>query len=236
MTLAASARQVSTDEAQSVAADFFGNPSNPSNPKHVGAKGINRVAPKNGTADFQPYYIFNAADNAGFVIISGDDRAPKILGYSDRGEFDFNNIPPQLDWLLEEYEKQIESLSTTASQDPSWQSNSSLGSESGILLETANWGQGAPYNSQCPIINGSQAPTGCVATAMAIVMKYHNWPERYNWVAMPADNVTAENSSETGKLMADAGKAVLMNYGSSESGANMNWVGHKLQQDFKYNP
>lgn len=184
----------------------------------------------------QPYYVFNATDDKGFVIISGDDRAKKILGYSDRGSFDCDNMPPQLVAILDQYAKQIESLPGSAATDPSWSKPSLAATDGeGVLLETANWGQGYPYNAQCPIIDGVQTPTGCVATAMAIVMKYHNWPESYDWDTMP--NVQLESPVESvSKLMADAGDAVLMNYTPCESGAQMNWVGHRLQQTFKYSP
>ena len=46
------------------------------------------------------------------------------------------------------------------------------------MIETALWDQTAPYNLLCPTINGTQAPTGCVATALAIVMKYNRWPDQ----------------------------------------------------------
>jgi len=256
MAIAANARQVSPDEAQSVAAEFFGS----SSPKHVSSKGIKRVAPKDGIADNQPYYVFNAADNAGFVIISGDDRARKILGYSDKGNFDFDNLPPQLDWLLNEYGKQIVSIPASTSQDPSWQSTDAPASEGGVVLETANWGQGYPYNAQCPIIDGVQAPTGCVATAMAIVMKYHNWPERgrkqhhyysgseelsYDfstfhpqWDNMlttySEENYTENNVTAVAELMHAAGIASNMQYSPTESGTGVLGVMTSLRRFFNY--
>jgi hypothetical protein len=48
-----------------------------------------------------------------------------------------------------------------------------------FLLPTANWNQDAPYNRLCPVDgSGKRTVTGCVATAMGIVMKYHNWPDK----------------------------------------------------------
>lgn len=49
--------------------------------------------------------------------------------------------------------------------------------EKEVLLKTALWNQNAPYNNLCPKISGSSTPTGCVATALAIVMKYNRWPD-----------------------------------------------------------
>ncbi len=39
-------------------------------------------------------------------------------------------------------------------------------------LLTTSWGQDAPYNANCPVVDGVRCPTGCVATAMAQVMRY----------------------------------------------------------------
>ncbi len=45
------------------------------------------------------------------------------------------------------------------------------------MLKTT-WGQNAPYNLQCPLAPGKNVhcKTGCVATAMAQVMKYYGYP------------------------------------------------------------
>ncbi len=172
----------------------------------------------------QPYYVFNAADNAGFIIISGDTRAKKILGYSDKGTYDANNMPPQLSAILKTYEDKLNSLAVIESTDPSWIQTATV-SDNGILLKTANWGQDSPFNLRCPLIDDSRSLTGRVATAMAIVMKYNSWPDTYNWNSMPEENVTEDNSTEIARLMLDAGESVFMSYGTSLSGANMNWVG-----------
>ncbi|WP_289744487.1 C10 family peptidase [uncultured Duncaniella sp.] len=230
MCIAVSARTVSPSEARQIANDFFGELAPANAPLKV--NGINAA-----TDDSEPFYIFNSqTPGHGFVIISGDDRTPRLLGYSDTGTFDADNIPPQLADLLNQYAEQISSI-TAGETHPSWNTPArAAGSQNGILLETANWGQGEPYNSLTPEFDGQHAPTGCVATAMAIVMKYHNWPEGYNWSEMPVADVSADNSAEIARLMKDAGEAVFMEYGPWESGANVNWIGHKLQQDFKYSP
>ncbi len=168
--LTVNARQITPDEALVVASEFLGT--NPETPTEAPRKVV-------GTADrSMPFYIFNASDNAGFVIISGDTRGKKILAYSDTGSLDPNNLPPQLDWLLSEYAQEINSIQPAAKADISWSSSSAKVGED-IILETAAWGQQAPYNLLCPITNEHKTTlTGCTATAMAIVMKYHNFPER----------------------------------------------------------
>lgn len=40
-----------------------------------------------------PYYVFSNAEAKGFVIVSGDDRFPEIVGYSDQGTYDEALLP-----------------------------------------------------------------------------------------------------------------------------------------------
>ena len=91
--------------------------------------------------------------------------------------------------------------------------------EKGPLLTTA-WGQGYGYNNLLPNLScnnaNGRAVTGCVATAMAQVMKYHEYPANYNWTGMP--NTYGTNS--TAILMKDIGTAVGMNYGCGENGGS----------------
>lgn len=233
VSVIAEGRKIPESEAAAVASRFLN-----STPTQQQAKsGVRLVRKRDAVKDeTAPYYVYNADSNNGFVIISGDDRARCILGYSDKGSFDFNNLPPQLADILNRYVEQLKAMPDDAPAHSSWGAKAQAKSSGeGVLLETANWGQGAPYNSLCPVIDGERALTGCVATAMAIVMKYHNWPAEYDWDAMPMEQ-PGNPIESLSKLMADAGKTVLMNYGISESGANMNWVGHRLQQTFKYSP
>ncbi|MDE6576713.1 MAG: C10 family peptidase, partial [Muribaculaceae bacterium] len=139
---------------------------------------------------------------------------------------------------------------------PSWNTvGFSTRANEGILLKTADWGQGAPYNNLCPTVEGKKAPTGCVATAMAIAMKYHNWPDytrgdvqtdyyfpelgfdfsKYtiDWKALdnPEDPKFAD---EVSKLMFSAGVCNSMAYGPEESGAAVWPVGHKMIELYTY--
>lgn len=91
--------------------------------------------------------------------------------------------------------------------------------EKGPLL-TTTWGQWGTYNNlvphNCPGNPSDKAPTGCVATAMAQVMRYHEWPATYNWSNMP----NTFGTIDTQTLMADIGDVVNMDYGCNGSGAN----------------
>ncbi|MDE5790651.1 MAG: C10 family peptidase [Muribaculaceae bacterium] len=235
--LAANAREITPQEAESVASDFFRSKGVAYKPSLREAK-MNQKRAGSSTAT-NPYYVYNAGDKQGFVIISGDDRAPRILGYSDKGSFDGANMPPQLSGLLDCYAENLDKNLAGKGIHSSWKGVSARVEGKQVLLETANWGQGYPYNADCPTIGDVQAPTGCVATAMAIMMKFHNWPGNYEWASMPknteSDPIDYEKQyASLAKLMRDAGEAVYMSYGPDESGAQMPWVGHALQTPFQY--
>lgn len=95
------------------------------------------------------------------------------------------------------------------------------------LLQT-QWGQGNPYNLQCPIKSGKHCQTGCVATAMAQVMRYYEWPKNeFVWSLMRDSydtntSATDESVQSVAALMVACGTAVNMDYGVSTSAA---WEG-----------
>ena len=134
-------------------------------------------------AGFSNIYIFQNQNGNGFVILSGDDLAIPVLGYSDENNFEPSQMPHNLRSWLGHYEKEIASarrLGMPAAEEVSrqwenleagrWPVEPSRDAVSPLL--STQWDQDSPYNNLCP--NGS--PTGCAATAMAQVMKYHNWP------------------------------------------------------------
>ena len=69
-----------------------------------------RVAPMRFSATWtaEPLYLFNIGDNQGYVIASGDDCAPAVLGYSDCGSLDVNTMPENMRGWLDEYASQIQ--------------------------------------------------------------------------------------------------------------------------------
>lgn len=93
------------------------------------------------------------------------------------------------------------------------------------LLNT-KWGQGHPYNLLCPTRSGQHCQTGCVATAMAQVMKYHEWPKQdFDWQHMLNDydsEATEQEQKAVAQLMAHCGASVNMDYGLQTSAA---WEG-----------
>lgn len=142
------------------------------------------------------YYVFNQ-DN-GFTIVAGDDCASKVLGYSDEGNFDINNINPELKWWLSLYAQEISTAIANGAPtlaDADMQNFSSDRAPVKTLV-SARWNQGAPYNNLCPKYDDSQrCATGCVATAMAQVMYYHKWPEKGNGEYSYTTEINGSNQS-----------------------------------------
>lgn len=126
------------------------------------------------------YYVFNAGQNQGFVIISGDDTTEEVLGYSTSGSFDLNNIPPAMAALLNYYSAQISMIQQGKAQAAPKRATHSAVSQ----LMTVKWNQREPYNGKTMTgyysnTGGTfQCVTGCVATAMAQVVYHQHFVDK----------------------------------------------------------
>ena len=123
------------------------------------------------------YYIFNLAEDNGFVIVSGDDRTAPILSYSDRGHFNENEIPCNMKALLQGYVDEMKNqkevrIPGNPTNRPQARMSETVKRPVAPLLTTL-WNQGAPYNNTCPTYNGNRCVTGCTATAMAQLMYFY---------------------------------------------------------------
>ena len=131
-------------------------------------------------------YVFNKP-NGGFVIVSGDDNAVEILGYSDEGSFEATNVPANVAWWLDYYAERV-AVAQPAVPGVKKAHKATTGTAIAPLM-TSKWNQGAPYNNLCPIdpADNTRSYTGCVATAAAQIMYYYKWPEHgqgsrtYSW-------------------------------------------------------
>lgn len=127
------------------------------------------------------YYVFNNA-SGGYVIVGGDDVAHDVLAYGESGAFDYDRMPPAMKWWLGQYEGQIHRAIQTerGGTEPRVQHRS----EVQPLLGNTAWDQDIPYSAH--ILNNVQLyeadsddyyPTGCVATALAQIMRYWRYPQ-----------------------------------------------------------
>ncbi|MDE6379855.1 MAG: C10 family peptidase [Muribaculaceae bacterium] len=212
-------------------------------------------APGSTEADI---YLFS--DNAKrLVVLPADDNAPALLGYVDRQENaqESDVLPPAFEWWLEQYAAQIR----YAQANPGAMAAAPAADRAPIdYMVKTRWNQSYPYNAQCPVFsNGQQAVTGCVATAFAQVMNYHQWPEQgrgsisyntnsvtsysmdfsevtFDWASM-LDEYDSEADKDSASvqavsaLMKACGYSVRMMYGANESGA---WTGYIVDSAPEY--
>lgn len=165
--ITASASQITEQQARQVAAKYAGIDVN-NTPKRMKAAGKQQTA---------AYYAFNIGDNEGFVIVSGDDSLTELVGYSDSGSFDPDNIPDNMRSWLQAYSDYVKSVQSGESRP----TRREITDEATVIVQpfvTTKWNQGEPYNRMTPVDNGQNCVTGCMATAMAQIMNYYEWPER----------------------------------------------------------
>ncbi len=143
--------------------------------------------------DGKAYYAFNNGSDKGFTVVSGDDRLPEVIGYATKGSFAEDDMPAQLKWLLDAYERQFEALvKNDAKAMAAMEERESLAVSRTVanttvspLLGDIAWNQEAPFNNLCPWEGSNRSVTGCVATAMAQVIAYNKYPTTLQ-AAIPA--------------------------------------------------
>ncbi len=238
---------------------------------HNGSVELNLVYSK--FAGNEPlYYIYNAASGKGFVIVSAEDNVFPVLGYAYEGSYssdpgfeaeNFNawmeNCSDQIVFARENdltADSKIESAwSNLLSAIPHPKEFDNVDP----LLSTL-WDQGTYYNQLCPADPGGPGGhvwAGCVATAMAQVMKYHNFPEQgtgshtyyctgygtqsadfgattYTWASMP--NQVNSSNMAVATLLYHLGVSVDMQYSASGSGAYSSDARDALVNYFSYSP
>lgn len=201
------------------------------------------------------FYVFNRGENDGFVIISAEDRTRTVLAYADEGHFDARNIPVNTRKWLDGYSRSIAYVAGLPAR-PNRIASPRRATKSYVpvdVLCATRWNQDNPYNLQCPMKNGEQTVTGCVATAAAQIMKFHNYPTKgvgshsydwegttlsanfgnttYQWNLM--ENQYTNSSSEASKqavatLMSHCGIACDMTYGLSGEGGSWAYFSYML--------
>ena len=136
-------------------------------------------------------FVFNSTDE-GFVLVSAEDNARAVLGYSDEGTFDANNIPENMQFWLKMYADEMRSATEAKGERLEAKGKVNRREVKGErreaeeeayptiapLLGETIWGQGEPFNNMCPQINGERTVTGCVATAMSQIMYAHKYPTK----------------------------------------------------------
>lgn len=120
-----------------------------------------------------PLYIISRGDNAGFVIVSGDNSLPEIIGYTENGNFKEADMPPALLDMLQGYARIIEEAQAVGAPARAPQRAAEDRVSVKPLIQ-AHWHQTAPYNDLAPYLTGTtnRAVTGCTCTAAVMVLHY----------------------------------------------------------------
>lgn len=204
-----------------------------------------------------PYYIYNDARGQGFVIVSGDDQMGEVLGYSREGCLDTLNVNPCVKLLLSGYRQTFEVLKEGKVKVLS-KPRTGLYSKTVAPMLKSKWGQSYPFNAKT-----GYDYSGCVATAVAQMMYYHQWPAKgqgkneyvvtyyqtkksadfsqshYDWSNMLPDyrypvQATPAQIDAVALLMNDVGVASFMQYTPSASGTQGVFAYQALQKHFDY--
>lgn len=218
-------------------------------------------------------YVFNI-DDSGYFIVSADDRAKPILAYSEEGTLDIDNMPSSMSYYLEHYKNSISfvienDIEATEEIAKEWDLVSSEGvvAEKGLgksvdPLVNLLWNQDNPYNYYCPTAPGGpggRAYVGCAADAMAMLMKYWDYPdagvgehsyfppgfpeqsitlgEEYDWDNMPIQINAGSQQNQIhaiATLMYHCGVTINMEYGAQGSAAYSEVVPEAMSSHFKY--
>ena len=189
-------------------------------------------------------FVYTYSGAEGFMLVSADDAVAPLLGYSETNSFILDDMPENLASWMSLYTDQIEAARDLAPYVAVGTRANEMAAIRPLLKTT--WDQGSPFNAECPKVGNRLCVTGCVATAMAQVMKYWEYPlEGKGSIAykpeMLDEELTLDFSTITfdwenmldvyGKsystverkavatLMKACGYSVKMNYTPGESGA-----------------
>ncbi len=168
------ANPVTADQARQKAAQFLmgKRPAASRGPAKAFSSQLNMVSAGHDNS----YYIFNAA-GGGFAVVSGEDATEEILGYSETGRIDPDNMPCGMKILLDTYAEQIKFVRKKGiTKEQSRRSKKSVSKSFHVGSRLAYYDQDKPYNNLCPKDGKNNTVTGCAATAMAQLMYYYKWP------------------------------------------------------------
>jgi len=211
------AERVSQEDAALVANNFMNVGNTASGVQKAPAKKM--VLKKAATASENQYYVYENANGEGWVMVAANDVVSPILAYSNTGTFRTDNQPVNVRSWLGKYDKFITKIEADgAAQDEEVAAEWSALKKGvrkakgdaivGPLIKTT-WDQDDPYWNLCPGSGSTKAYTGCVATAMAQVMNYWQWPVKgtgsRTYQPMDPNSNTGAKSKRYGQQSANFG-------------------------------
>ena len=221
MTLSLSpvwAERISREDAALVANNFMNVSSQNSSMKKTPAKKmIMKTVPAQEEENL--YYVYENADGEGWVIVAANDAVRPILAYSETGHFNTENMPVNVRKWMGKYNRfiqKVEKDGLVAGEETKteWKvlrkgTKVTHTPVVGPLIKTT-WDQDSPYWNLCPGSGSSKAYTGCVATAMAQVMNYWQWPVKgtgsHTYQPLDPNSKTGAKSKRYGQQSANFGE------------------------------
>ncbi|WP_299461033.1 C10 family peptidase [uncultured Microscilla sp.] len=209
-------------------------------------------------------YIVNFERNQGYVLVSAEHRMSPVLAFNDKGSFTLEDTkaPGVSNWFQQSKQAIAQLRENGKPADAQikarWERAVSLkrnarttGLKYVSALTYSKWGQGCYYNAQTPVKENlpcQRAYTGCVATAVAQVLRYYYgdiWREgyeeakntamgrKYDWTKMKDKLTENEPDSIKGiaKLMRDIGEDVNMYYTDNGSFSSARYYAYPRFQD-----
>lgn len=252
------AERVSQEDAAVVANNFMNVASASTGAQKAPAKRMVLKSCAPVQAAENQYYIYENASGEGWVMVAANDAVRPILAYSETGHFRTDNMPKNVRGWLGSYNKQIaymaEHSTGNAEVAQEWsrlRSGAPKAKATTIVapLIQTGWDQDTPFWNKCPKKGDDRCYVGCVATSMAQVMNYYQWPKQgtgshrdtlagmnlyvdfsattYDWDNMLDrydGNYTTAQADAVATLMYHCGVAADMQYGTAEEGGSGAWT------------
>lgn len=213
----------------------------------------------------------------GYIAVSTMTEITPIIAYSFKCDFVFEDSPQNimLHLLRWDLTKRIAGIPYTdrkiiEENISLWEGYLNRDKELGIALSMTTtygpwldtkWDQGPPYNNFCPVdpATSTRCVTGCVATAMGMIVDYWEWPRSVRFTS--ADNYTSRGTTPSiyiyattanmdtidyngagrypttetiARLLFACGVSVKMQYGVDGSSSNTTEVPSALLNKFNY--
>ena len=132
-------------------------------------------------AENAPFYVVVRTNEtgrdtlSGYMLVANEGERTILLAFDDKSRFTTTHLPSHIKKWIKGYGKINRNY--TKEEFQNWMRASQTDNEDVLpLLDKTEWGQDSPYNLLCPTIDGKPCPTGCVATALSQIMRYHKWP------------------------------------------------------------
>lgn len=252
-------------------------------PKVSGAKPVTFIAPDTARLIVAKgrtiAYAFDTP-GGGCIAIAADDEQAPVFYYSLHHRLTVPGVPPAQE-IMESFADKIAQLQDernrkTRAAHPFWNLLAQHATPEGAVdtlaafpsgptgpLLTSTWSQEEPYNDKCPMYQSQRCVVGCVATAMAQIMRYWRYPAtgtgrhcyfwelggmapcadfgftRYDWANMPDEATPTSPQADkdaVSTLCYHCGVSVDTDYSPYESAAWHYRAAVALTQYFGYEP